>query len=100
MTGLHVDRRSPSVVWRAIGLLGAASALVAIGLVSLTTSTASADTVSSAPDCVPVQAVPAWTEIHYKYTPVKNGTGSTYWSASNTDSRITVNGSATPHLAC
>jgi len=44
---------------------------------------ASADTVSSDPTCVPVKHVDGWTETLYKYSPVKSSDGPTQWDSVN-----------------
>jgi hypothetical protein len=54
-----------------------ATAVLAAPLAAATA--AHADTVSSASDCVPVKAVPAWTETLYKYSPIKTSEGPTQW---------------------
>src|SRR5437763_17179849 len=54
---------------------------------------ASAAVVSSAPNCVPVQAAPAVTHLAYKYKPPVNGSASTYWSKVNA-ATLTVGGIA------
>lgn len=72
-----------------------AGAVAAIGGPAALASSAFADTVSTAPDCLPVKAAPAWTEIQYKYTPVKNGAGPTHWAKSAPTSKtqtIDING--------
>jgi hypothetical protein len=70
-----------------LGLMAASSLATPLALAA----SASADAGSPAPGCVPVKAAPAWTETQYKYKPVANGSGSTYWSAKN-DAKTTVNG--------
>lgn len=74
---------------------GGLVAVVAIGGSTALISSAYADTVSTAPECVPAKAAPAWTEIQYKYTPVKNGSGPTYWAKEKPTDKaqtIAVNG--------
>jgi hypothetical protein len=70
-------------------ILGLVAATVVAAPIALASS-ASADVVSSDPNCVPVKAAPAQTHIQYKYVPVKTGTGSTYWSDTNAGPAIKV----------
>jgi hypothetical protein len=71
-------------------LLGGLVATAAIGSTLALAPSANADIISSDPNCVPQQAVSAWTEIEYKYVPVVSGTGSTHWAKNNGPAQITV----------
>ena len=59
----------------------AAAAVIATPVLAATA--ANADGASSPSGCVPVKAVPAWTETLYKYSPVKSSDGPTQWATEN-----------------